>query len=524
LNTTERHTPQFLAQLAGTFSARNERMFLAVVVLALAPIWIARYLPSIDLPQHAAQIAALREIWQGNEAFTQLFEVNWFTPYLLGYLLLYALALVVPIAAATQIVVSVSVLAMPLLTGRLLRAAGADERWKWLAIPCSFSFAFYWGFLSFLVAAPLALLFWIQTIRFVDAPTVKRGAMIALFSIFLFFSHVIVLGFASLVALGYVFGRNYRNGKALVLQALPYTAPIPFIAIWLAVSYGSEATVRNEPVIYGSFLERVGQLLLQPAGHDGFTLITFLVTATILVLPRLAGSTFSRRPERWLPLALGLLVFVAAPRYVLATAYFFQRLGIFLVPLWLLAWDPPTRAERRVDWVAAAIVLVWSFTNIGRFAGFARETETFRAVLAAAEPGRRVASMVYDASSQFFAWPVYLHFPVWYQATRHGIVDFNFGDFYPQMVRYKADAGPRITDQLAWYPAAFRWEANGGERYHYFLVKSPIDVSNEIFKEKRGAVELVTRSGWWWLYRNLERDAAETPAPLPPAASAAARQ
>jgi hypothetical protein len=483
-------------------------MFLAVLVLALAPIWIARYLPSIDMPQHAAQIAALREIWQGNEAFTQLFEVNWFTPYLLGYLLLYALSLVVPIAVATQIVVSLSVLAMPLLTGQLLRAAGADERWKWLAIPGSFSFAFYWGFLSFQVAAPLALLFWIQTIRFVNAPSVKRGVMIALFSIFLFFSHIIVLGFASLVALGYVFGSSFRDVKTLALRALPYTAPIPLIAIWLAGAYQSESSVRNDPVIYGSFLERVGQLLLQPAGHDGFTLITFLVTATILVLPPLAGSTFSRRPERWLPLALGLLVFVAAPRYVLATAYFFQRLGIFLVPLWLLAWDPPTRAERRIDWAATAIVLIWSFTNIGRFAGFARETETFRDVMAVAEPGRRVASMVYDKSSQFFALPVYLHFPVWYQATRGGIVDFNFADFYSQMVRYKSTAGPRMTDGLGWYPTEFQWEANGGARYDYFLVKAPVDISNEIFKEKRGAVELVTRSGWWWLYRNLERDPA----------------
>src|SRR5687768_8381528 len=176
-------------------------MFLAVLVLALAPIWITPYLPSIDMPQHAAQIAALREIWQGNEAFTQLFEVNWFTPYLLGYLLLYVLSLVVPITIATQIVVSIAMLALPLLTGQLLRAAGADERWKWLAIPCSFSFSFYWGFLSYLVAAPLALPFLVQTIRFVDQPTVKRGLTIAAFAIALFFAHVVVLGFASLVAL-----------------------------------------------------------------------------------------------------------------------------------------------------------------------------------------------------------------------------------------------------------------------------------------------------------------------------------
>ena len=83
---------------------------------------------------------------------------------------------------------------------------------------------------------------------------------------------------------------------------------------------------------------------------------------------------------------------------MISTAYFFQRLGVFLVPLWLMAWDPPARGvRRRSNGLAIAVVLLWSFTNIGRFAAFARETETFRDVMAAVEPGRRVASMVYDA-------------------------------------------------------------------------------------------------------------------------------
>ena len=80
---------------------RNERLFLAIVVLSAAPLWIGSYLPMVDMPQHAAQIAALREIWRGNEMFTQLFEINWFTPYLLGYLLLAALAFVMPITVAS---------------------------------------------------------------------------------------------------------------------------------------------------------------------------------------------------------------------------------------------------------------------------------------------------------------------------------------------------------------------------------------------------------------------------------------
>jgi hypothetical protein len=202
-----------------------------------------------------------------------------------------------------------------------------------------------------------------------------------------------------------------------------------------------------------------------------------------------------------------MLIFMVAPRYVFSTAYFFQRLGVFLVQLWLMAWETPRAAEaRRIDWVAIAVVLLWSFTTIGRFAGFARETESFRNVVAQVEPGRRVASMVFDRYSEFFDTPVYLHFPAWYAATRDGVVDFNFADFISQMVRYRKDAGPRMTDLLGWYPTHFDWRANGGDEYDYFIVKARFDVSGAIFKEHRGSVELVTRSGWWWLYRNLKKD------------------
>jgi len=514
--TTERLTPQFSAQLAQTLSVRNNRLFTMAAIRAIAPLWFGQNLPMIDMPQHAAQIAALRELWAGNEMFTQLFQVNWFTPYLLGYMLLYAGSLVLPVAVATQLLVSLSLVAVPLLTGSLLRAAGADERWKWLAIPGSFSFAFYWGFLSFLVAVPFALLFLIQAIRFADAPTVRRGLGVAAASLALFFCHIIVLGFASLMALGYIAGAHYRDFKGLLLRALPYAAPLPLIAVWLFDTYSNVAIVRSDPVVFGPMFQRLLALAIQPAGRDSFAALPCaLITGSIALMPLLMGSRFSRRPARWLPFVLGLLVFLAAPHYVLSTAFFYQRLGVFLVPLWLLIWDAPAAELRRPDWLVMPVVLLWMFMNTGRFAAFARETESFDAVVAAIEPGRRVASMVFDNRSPLFALPVYLHFPAWYQAKKAGIVDFNFADFYSQMARYKADAGPRITEQPTWYPTLFDWQANGGASYHYFIVKADFDVSNHIFKDKRGSVELVGRSGWWWLYRNNEKLAAEAAAGAP---------
>ena len=503
---TERRFAHFLTPLGATLQLRNQRLFVAVLLLSAVPIWIGGgYLPMVDMPQHAAQVTALRGLLTGDPMFTSLFEINWFTPYLLGYLLLYLLSLVLPIMVATQLLVTCAVLSVPLLTGALLRAVGADERWKWLAIPASFSFAFYWGFLTFMLAFPLALLFLINSIRFAQAPNLRHAIFTALFAVFLFFCHIIALAFASAVALAYVVAVSPRNVRGLLLRIAPFAAPLPLIASWLVITYSTEATVRA-PIAYGPLLDRFLMLLAQPAGREAlYPAICLPVTAALLFLPTLAGSTASRRPERWLPFAVGLVLFFVMPAYVLNTGFVYQRLGLFLVPLWLLGWDPPAPAARRLEWVGILVVVCWVLASVARFAAFARESESFRVVAAQIEPGRRVASMVFDNSSAQFATPVYLHFPAWYQATGPGVVDFNFGDFFPQPVRYRADAGPRLPEQLAWYPIAFDWNAHGGARYDYFLVKASFDVAPDIFKERLGSVELVARSGWWWLYRNVER-------------------
>jgi hypothetical protein len=506
---TARTRPQFVQQLLATASLRNERLFVAMLLVSVAALWIGPNLPMVDLPQHAAQIAALHEIVAGNQVFTGLFEINWFTPYLLGYLLLYVVSLVVPLTVATQIMVSCAIVAVPLATGPLLRAAGADERWKWLAIPASFSFAFYWGFLSFMVAFPIALLFLMHAIRYAHAPNVRSGIFIAVFAIFLFFCHIVVLSFASAVSLAYVLGSSPRDVRSFIVRMVPFATPLPLICAWMLLTYQTDQTVREAPVTWGPLLNRFVMLLIQPAGREALSpFFCSLVTGAVVLLPYFAGSLPSRKLERWLPFATGLLLFFAMPTYAFNTGFLYERLGLFLVPLWLLAWDPPATATRRLEWVGVLVVVFWVLASAARFAAFARESESFRAIARQIEPGRRVASMVFDPGSALFATPVYLHFPAWYQASRGGIVDFNFGDFFPQMVRYRAAAGPRMDEHLAWMPTDFDWNANGGARYDYFLVKASFDVSPEIFRARRGSVELVARSGWWWLYRNVERSAA----------------
>jgi hypothetical protein len=68
----------------------NSRLYGFALVLSIVPLWLTHYLPMVDLPGHAALMTSLRELAQGNPLFTAEFQSNWFTPYLLGYGLLYA--------------------------------------------------------------------------------------------------------------------------------------------------------------------------------------------------------------------------------------------------------------------------------------------------------------------------------------------------------------------------------------------------------------------------------------------------
>ena len=49
---------------AELFATRSV-VFYSVLALSTLPLWLTTYLPMVDLPQHAAQITALREYLDG---------------------------------------------------------------------------------------------------------------------------------------------------------------------------------------------------------------------------------------------------------------------------------------------------------------------------------------------------------------------------------------------------------------------------------------------------------------------------
>src|SRR5207253_10390704 len=125
-----------------TVSPLSKWLLVVTSFLGVLPVWITRYPPMSDLPQHAAQIALLRDLHNPEFPYSSMFHLNWFTPYLFGYLLIYTLTPLVGIVGGCKLAVSLFVVGLPISTGLLISSVDIDPFWAILSIPCVYGFAY----------------------------------------------------------------------------------------------------------------------------------------------------------------------------------------------------------------------------------------------------------------------------------------------------------------------------------------------------------------------------------------------
>jgi len=484
----------------------NPWLFLLGIALSVLFIWQVEYLPLLDLPQHAAQVTALKELAAGNPLFVNEFEINWFTPYLLGTGAFYVLSLLMPLTTAAKLYCTVAVAGIPLMTWALLKETGADTRWKWLAIPSGLSYAFYLGFLSYILAAPLAMgLLWLS-IRYSRKPTVRSGLLIAVYALFLFFCHIVAMGFGCMVSLAWLLGKYYKDFKKLVLVCLPYVAPVPLIFIWTLIIYRTDTHAVESVLNFNAPDVKLYMFQQQLSGLDGSSdMLGWVITPLLLLLPWLAGCRWAKNPWRWAPFAAALFAFAVLPEGAFGSAFLYQRLGLFLIPMYLLAWNAPEGAGRGwVKWVVPVVISLLAVFNIARFDAYNDEAQGFVELMAEMEPGKRTAGLIEEQDSQFIGTPPFLHFGSWYQAEKAGISDFNFAFFYPVMVRYKQGVVANFDQIISWYPYDFDFDLHYGDDYDYFVIRSEQDLGLYFLRGHLEKYRKVKHVGMWSLWARTE--------------------
>jgi hypothetical protein len=500
-------------------------LIMAASLLATVPVWIPTLPPMTDLPDHAAQIALLRALRDPAFTYAADLQINWLTPYWLGYVLAYVLTPLVGILAACRLILTIALAALPLTTALILDETGLDRRWSLLVIPSMYGFSYHWGFFTFIVAAPLGLLFvWLilREARQPDPPTPGRALTLAAMSIVLFFCHAFICAFFGIIGVAVLLASSRRVPDAF-RRVLPLTAVLPVVALWSAYAahnpHAFSATTwdlnwfSTSDAYYGLMARTHGDWSSEiGAGWGRLTgifprllgslpsLSTTLIGTALLALPLIAGARPTRRLTRWLPLLVCVATLLFAPSLMLGIAYTYQRFTVFLVPAWLIALDPPeSRMVPRWTWPTCGLLAAaWIAVVTANAIAYEAESAGFPEILARMQPGERALSLIWDRDSPGTIAPPFLHYPVWYAALRGGIVDPSATGTLAVPVSYRPDREPiaRASSAFEWTPGHFTWQTHEGDRYRYFVVRAATDVGPSLLPGTR----LVHHVHRWWLY------------------------
>ena len=463
----------------------------------LVPIWSAGYLPTVDLPQHAAQIA----LWthDGDPIFFPpgVYRFHWFTPYLGAYLLARAFAVVFSIPVALKLTVSVAAVAVPLSTLSLLRVARGDAWWALAAAPLAFGVSFYSGFLNFLLAIPVAILLIAATLRYAENPSSRGGVLVAMSSFGLALCHALAFGVgAGIAAAGLWVAPGDLRVK--VRGTLFAVAPLPLVAAWAASVWLREAHVRTEMHWAGlptRLFRAPAALVGSPEAVMGWIALA-VVAAVVVVL----GVRVRARRGTLGALAAGTLFYAAAPDAAFHTVVLPERFPALLavLALCLLRMPESRRARRGVVALIAALSLAWSAHLAVRFRAFDREMSGLETVLAHTEPGKILRMVPVDAQSRSApGYPVFWNVGAWYQVEKGGHVGFSFSQLFPVLVQYRetppwAEPIWAKRGELQWRPA--------DRDVDYFLFHSESVDPEESFPMGADRPRLIARDGAWRLY------------------------
>lgn len=452
-------------------SAAFWRAFFALCVLALAPIWVGEYLPFVDLPQHAAQLA-IGERWHDPSfRYHDYFSVNWYTNQLFAYNVTRVFGLVLPVIYAIKCTLSLSLIMFGWSVYGLTRAVRTDPWFSLIAFPLGFSFSMYWGFFNFVTSLPIGIALISLCLRYALSPSRWRAIAIFLLANVLFFAHVLILAFAGLVSAALIAARA-RGLREKIWGLSALASVLPTVYVWWTVIQGNAASTTETPVrlVYGLF--RLRELFNFQIGADPDDWLGAAVGLVLWSLPFWLGARFTRESYRYLPVAVSLALFFLLPQSAIEVDLIYPRFAVFVLPMLLIALEETSATGAARLAVAGALCAQLGSVAV-RFALFDREARTLNQVLAKAEPNKRMLYLPTNPGSRFVPNDPYYHFGSWYQVKHGGLVDFSFAEFFPMWYRYRPEFVPALPAEFDSHSDNFNWSEHDGHLYDYLLVRGP---------------------------------------------------
>ncbi|MDB4946496.1 MAG: 1,4-alpha-glucan (glycogen) branching enzyme GH3-type [Labilithrix sp.] len=503
-------------------------------VAAIVPLFLVRYLPMTDLPEHVATIATLRhwadEGWNNQRYFEIAGVLE--TPYWLYHVAGALLTFVTGSAERANLaLLAVVGLTYPFALRALLLALRRDPR---LAL---FGCALFWthnltiGLLNFVASVPLVLFGLALVVRQSEAPTRRRAIVLSFVALATLYLHL--SAFALLVGDGILLTWLWRapaSEAALPRQLAGRLRNLPRALVWLLPSFACSAAIfiagragaganRGQRFVYRPRLEIIRGLphWLFDCFRSRVDYILGWSLVAILVVLVVTSARAANTPERWrgrivwLLFGVACLAYVAMPSQAGAYAALLDvRMAIFVAMFAVLL--PVPRAGRRglVPLAAVGALALALSVNVGReVRAFERdEVGNFDALLQQMPRGKRLLSLNFDARSVHVDAPAFNYFGSYYRARYGGIASFSFNEIPHWPVHYKASERPpgQSGDQLSWgNPCVFR-NARDGMYFDFVLVHGARD---PLAEKPAGPVwEMIGGSRGFRLYRRVPGETA----------------
>lgn len=369
-------------------------------------------------------------------------------------LLFWSWALLSPVfgfVMAGKLLLTLYAIALPLSVDRLLVAAGRDRRFALLAFPFVYNYNLMMGFASYATAIPVALYTLTWAFRLLEAPSLRRGFVVAGLSYLTFLAHAqgyLVLG---VMAIGFVLfvPRTWR--EFLIASAAFGASLVPFFPwLWDEFIKPPESTaLGGAPLIPafqdpGDLFGRLGEysIVKWERTFDGWVYLGILAVFALGLLDRRSRAQEEGRAAFGVE-AITACVFVAylaTPEHTTVQAAIGSRLVVFVMLLGL-GWLQMPR------WKYAPGVLLIGMASLSlAFAGHVRADMkrferdevgfNFLPMIEALPDETRLAVIIHDRSSPTVDVHAHEHMYGYHFALNRGIAYSTFHSYYGRHARW----------------------------------------------------------------------------------------
>jgi hypothetical protein len=409
-----------------------------LVLLAMLPLFVGRYLPFFDYPAHLSIPAALRHRMDPATDVERLWQLDLrLVPNAFHYAFTWATSYIVSIENASRVFVALfCVAALPVAGALALRELGRDFRLAILLVPVCWNECLWFGFIGFCAALPMSLLVLVLLDRELRLPSLPLRLGLAAFVALLAFTHFFVLALTLGLAIVVLLNRVREVGIVRALRAA-----LPLLAGPIAMASWFLAALRGGPRAASG---AVGHLWsARPAGSeyarllhrwfidgytnrvdDGLSILLVLALAVLLARrPPTSGGVTASAATRRLPLLLAgcLAVAYLALPFEIRAPFHWWAMNVRVLPL-LFVWlvigvapgplDDRARAVLGIVAAASAAFFIFIALDIGLVFNGPSEAGGLAQVLQALPKGARVLGLYTDYRQR----PRYAYYPHTYAA------------------------------------------------------------------------------------------------------------